>query len=364
MRIAVDVRELEKNSATGIGSVLINLIKYVSLRKEHEFLFIGNQYTNESLFDKVSFIKETENKRVFWDQVLLPKILRKEKIDLFFSPYYKAPLFCPCPYITMVHDCTPIHYPKSIFSKYYFRFFAKLYGKRAHTVLTVSEYSKNDIVRELKLNDKKIKVVHNGIDDIFFKKYTEEETDKVCKYYKLPKKFILWLGAMRPPKNLKYLVNAYSQLSADIKDEYALVIAGKKSGMYLEVKAMAEKLSLVDNIFFPGMINREHLAILYNASKLFVFPSLYEGFGIPIIEAMASGVPVICSDTSSLPEIADGNAVLVNPVYAKEMTGAMTQILSDSQIRLELIDKGAKRSKYFTQQERIAELYSVLTNPN
>jgi len=369
MRIGIDIRELEKGKKTGIGRILLGFLDYVSLLEDrqdacptNEYILFGNQKTEPQagslchLKDvKVRIIRERVT--FVWDQIKLPIAISKERIDIFFSPYFKVPILAPCPLVNVIHDLTPLHHPVSgirhLASGIYYRYFGRLCAKFSKKVITISKYSKREIEEVLRIPGEKIEIIYPGV-----KAPSNRYTD-ISEKYGIQGKYILYIGGIKPHKNIESLIKAYSLLSPDLKREYQLVIGGRKNRHTEYLEKIIEKLNIRDRVLFPGLIADKDLASVYKEASLFVFPSLYEGFGLPPLEAMACGVPVIVSNTTSLPEVVGEAGLLVNPYKVDEIKVAIIKVLTDSTLRNDLIRKGLERSRGFTLKKTADQILEI-----
>lgn len=372
MRIGIDIRELEKGKKTGIGRILTGFLDYISLNDTaNEYLLFGNQFTEPftpHLYIsagrvpqknvKVRIIRERVT--FIWDQIKLPLSLKKAKVQIFFSPYFKAPIFAPCNFVTMIHDLIPLKSSGNTLAKFYYVIWGRLCAKFATKIITVSLFSKEELLKILHINNRKVNVVYNSIDEIFFCPVSREVINKMKKNYGIKNEFILWIGVMKLSKNLPHLIEAYVMLPAEVKDKYNLVIGGKKNKYFKELEALVKELGLENKVLFPGFIADKDLPALYREASLFVFPSLYEGFGIPPLEAMACGTPVVASNTTSLPEVLGDAAILVNPLDTQKLAQGIANVLTDGNLREKLIQGGIKRSQNFSTERCAKELLKCL----
>ncbi len=352
MRIGIDVRELEKGKITGIGRYLLDFLKLAIKQKpEWEFVLFGNQNTQINLeAPNLTKIFIPEYFTLWWDQVKLPRYLKKEKIDIFLTPYLKAPLSLPCKLVVIINDLIPFLFPgyqrlKNLPRRVYFRNLGKRTAKMADKIIAISYYSKKDIVKYFQVSEEKIEVIHLGVD----KKYRplSSNLEKITSKYGIGGKFIFYFGNFNPHKNVKTLVEAYHRLPEKIKNEYQLVLGGRRDRYCTDLEKMIKRLRIEEKVIFTGFISEKDLPAIYSAAELFVFPSLYEGFGLPPLEAMACGAPVITSNTTSLPEVVGEAGILVRPYNIDEIKEAIIRVLTDSALRKSLIEKGLKRIQQF-----------------
>jgi alpha-1,3-rhamnosyl/mannosyltransferase len=350
MKIAIDCRELVDGRLTGIGRILKSILpEFISNHKDLKLVLIMNQFCNYKLtHENVKIVTVNERFTMYTDQIQIPNIVRKENADIFFSPYSKTSFLTKSKNVISILDLTPLiaqpykHKLKSRFSKY----LCKLYSYFSDKIVTTSINSKNDIVELLKIDPNRVAVIYPCIDRIFSPR-NEKEIIAIRKKFSLSKDYLLYVGNPMPHKNLDRLVKAYEFLPEEVKKQYNLVLAG--------THAYSPKIK--DCITIP-FVPDDDLPALYSGAKLFVFPSLYEGFGFPPLEAMACGCPVLSSDAGSLPEILGKDALYCSPVDIKGISDMILNILKDENLRQEYIKKGFARSKIFTA----FEMHTVLLN--
>lgn len=367
MKIAINTLGPSKVKV-GIGNYVVSLVNWLQKTdKENEYLiFVGKE--NEHFFKKAKNFKFHNigvfNKnwliRIIWEQLLLPSILRRKKIDILHSPGFVSPILKNTKQIVTIHDMTFFthsHFHLSSKVKY----FGKLIPisiQRADMVITDSESTKKDIIKLLKTDSNKIKTVHLGTD---FKPKIGAQT-WIRQKYKIKSPFVLYTGTIEPRKNIANLIRAYAKIASKIKQQ--LVIVGKKGWMYDEVFELVEKLGLKERVIFAGYIPDKDLESFYSAADLFIYPSYYEGFGIPVVEAMACGCPVITSNNSSLSEIASGAALLINnPDDIDEIARKMQRVILNKKLQKTLKQKGFARSKVFSWEktaEKTLRAYKAL----
>ena len=232
--------------------------------------------------------------------------------------------------------------------------------ERSDKIITVSESSKRDIIKYLNVPEEKIEIVYNGVHYYEFSGIlTKEKRLMVRSKYSLPEKYILYMGTLEPRKNIESILESYYVLKKNYASEVKLVIAGKKGWLFENIFSVVEKLKLQNDVVFTDYVDELDKAAIYQMASLFVFPSIYEGFGIPVLEAMAASVPVITSNVSSLPEVAGDAAVLVEPKDINSLAESMHKILSDDDFKLELVEKGHIQAKKFTWQSSAEKLYEI-----
>lgn len=348
MKIGIDARAAKWYRGTGIGTYthqLINSLNKVDFINEY-LLFTAENYNSQIDFKDNFFlspIKES-NSSNFWDEVNIPNILNGKDMDIYHVPQNGVglPIKKKCPFIITLHDTIPIHMPETVGDRYLEIFTTKMKSivDNSDGIITVSEFSKEDISKDFNYPKEKIFVTYLASENIY------KPIDKVIansilkKQYSLPSNYILYVGGFSPRKNILGLIKAYSKLPKNIRESHKLVIAGNKGKSYELYKKCAEEYNVDNHVIFPGFISMEYMPYLYNSASLFVYPSFYEGFGLPPIEAMACGVPVIASNVTSIPEIVGDAAVLFNPNDIDELSSNLHEILMDENIKQELIHKG------------------------
>ncbi len=287
--------------------------------------------------------------RILWEQALLPWVARREGIDLLHNMAFVGPVASPCPFIVTVHDLSFLFYPHSFrpLRRSYLRLFARISVHRARRVIAVSESTKRDLVETYGISSAKIDVVHNGVDESF-RPLPADQVAAFRQQKKLPDRFALFVGTLEPRKNIAGLLDAYAKLP---EGRPPLVLVGGKGWFYDEIFGRVQALGLNNEVRFAGFVPTEELPFWFNAADLFVYPSLYEGFGLPPLEAMACGTAVITSTTSSLPEVVGRAGQLVDPTDADALAATMSRVLGDGDLRREMQVAGLKQAAGFSWEE-------------
>jgi glycosyltransferase involved in cell wall biosynthesis len=284
--------------------------------------------------------------RILWEQALLPWIVQREALDLVHTTAFVGPLASSCPFVVTVHDLSFLFFPQSFRSlrRSYLRVFARMSVRQARRVIAVSESTKNDLVKLYGISPAKIDVVYNGV-DASFQPLPADRVASFRQQNRLPDRFILFVGTLEPRKNIVRLIEAYAKLP---KERLPLLLVGGKGWFYDEIFARVEALGLTGEVHFVGFVPAEDLPLWYNAADLFVYPSIYEGFGLPPLEAMACGTAVITSTASSLPEVVGKAGRLVDPTDTDALAGAMAQVLGNRDVQQELEAAGLVQAAGFS----------------
>lgn len=278
----------------------------------------------------------------------LPLEFRKEKLDVFHAQYIIPP-FCNCKTVTTIPDIAYEHYPE-FFSKFYNLWSKALIprsAQRADHIITVSDYSRDDISRTYHIDPERITVTYEGAGPDFFPRDKDECREQVARKYGIKAPFLLYIGRLQERKNLRRLLSAYARLKKVGTDE-KLVLVGKRDWMSENIQTHLNSLGLNHSVIFTGYVPSPDLPIFYNAAEAFVYPSIFEGFGLPVIEAMACGLPVLTSYGSSLQEVAGDAALLVDPMSEESIAQGLGELLGDSSLRLRLGQAGLARSATFS----------------
>lgn len=351
MRIGIDGRAAKWYRGTGIGTYtyeLINSLNKIDLiNKYNIFLPFGSatdiNFTSSFTIKNIS----TDSSNNFWNEVNIPNILSDSDIDIYHVPQngIGLPMEKNCPFVITLHDVIPYKMPETV-GREYLKIFTRDIPKiieHCDGIITVSNFSKNDIVKTLNFPKEKIHVTYLAAENIYCPKNINE-SKKVAQSYGIDEDYILYIGGFSPRKNIIGLIEAFSILLKHYKKKIKLVIAGKHGISYETYRKRAEDLGILDRVLFPGFIKLLDLPYLYTKASLFAYPSFYEGFGLPPIEAMACGTPVISSNVTSIPEVLDDSALLVNPQDIYEISDAMRLILEDDSTRNLLKVKGIIKS--------------------
>ena len=298
--------------------------------------------------------------RIIWEQTALPILARRQHIALWHGMAYALPLGSSVPGVVTVHDLSFLRYPQAFntSNRFYLTRIVALSCRRARRVIAVSQATAAEVHELLGISHSKIDVVYNGVDDEF-RQIPHSEVQARREQAGWPQRFILSVGTLEPRKNYPALIRAYARYRQTSSRPLPLLIGGGKGWRYDEIFALVNELQLEDSVRFLGYLPAEQLPWLYNAATLFVYPSLYEGFGLPVAEAMACGTPAITSTASSLPEIAGEAALTVAPDASDELAEAMRDVLSSEERMHTMQQAGLTQARRFQWQTTAAQTAAV-----
>jgi len=292
--------------------------------------------------------------KLWWEQIGVVRAGRHAGIDVLHTPYWANPLLTPWPTVVTVHDVIQYvlpEYRSGPRSRLYFALGVRGL-RRATAIITVSECSRRDMVRMLGVPADQIRVIENAVGGHLRPVRTPDALERVRRAYGLPDRFVLYLGANDRRKNLDRLIRAYASLPRTVRDEYGLVIAGRQwpgdTPLHPDPARVVAELGLTDRVALTGGVAEEDKAALLSAATVFAFPSLYEGFGLPVLEAMACGTPVLTSSTSSLPEVVGDAGVLVDPTDIGAIAAALADLLADAERRDDLATRALERAARYS----------------
>ena len=369
MKIAVNVQTLVDKQMEGLGWFTFESIKRITQQHlEHEFLFIfGKGIDKKFLFsDNITAINIGPPffRPLVWYfkfEYLLPAILKKHKIDLFISTDGISSTRLKGKILNVIHDLNfeenPQWLPKS-FANYYRKYFP-LWAKKATRIATVSEYSKQDIHKKYNIDLNKIDVVYNGSNDLY-QPISDKQKEETRTEYSRGQKYFLFVGSLHPRKNIEQLLLSFGKFKETDTQDIKLVIVGNKFYWNGPIKEAFDSLKSKTDVIFTGHLSTDKLRNIVASSIALVYVSLFEGFGIPLVEAMNAETAIISSTATCLPEIAGESALYVNPTSTKEISDAMHQLCNNSVLREELIEKGRKQRTLFSWQQTADKLWEAI----
>ena len=354
MKIGIDGRAAKWYRGTGIGTytyqLISNLSKYVDSNQYLTFIPKGSDLKLGNNFS-IEYTQDSSNNN-FWDNVKVPNLLDSFNMELYHVPQNGVGLSdnINCPKTITLHDIIPLRMPETV-SDRYLRIFNDEMPKILNNcdgIITVSEFSKLDIANEFNFPLEKIFVTPLAAEDIY-KPIDRSYCKSVIKdKYRINNNFILYVGGYSPRKNIIGIMEAFSLLNYNLKKDLKIVITGKKGLSYERYKNRAIELGISNSVIFTDFIPLEDLPIFYNACEFLIYPSFYEGFGLPPLEAMACGTPVIASNVTSVPEVCKNSAILVNPNDVNELSYSMERVLTDSFLKLTMIERGLLTSNKYS----------------
>ena len=378
MKIGIDIRNIGKKR-TGDEVVFFNLVKNLAVIDGENEYYLFTDIQEEAVLEEIkgrlkilgkknfSVISLKTGNKFIWNIWALPKYLRKFPVDIYQTQYI-VPFFMPkkTKIITIIHDISFNFFPQLI--KFTDLIFLKLLIpfslKKADKIIAVSQFTKDEIIKYYQISPEKIEWINNAIGDEFLKReYSMEELKAARKKYNLPEKFILYLGTLQPRKNLPFLIEAFVR----VKDRLSgakLVLAGSKNSHNFDrgICKIIDLLGVSKDVVFPGFIGEDDKAKIYKMADIFVFPSLYEGFGIPVLEAMSQGVPAVVSDIPCLREVAREAAIYFDPRTLVNLEEKLYTVFKDKDLREKMVQLGFKRIQFFSWRKTAEKMLIIYNN--
>jgi glycosyltransferase involved in cell wall biosynthesis len=365
VRIGIDAR---KRHDFGIGTYIRNLLRELAkLDRQTDYVVFcnpGDVEETRALGDNFRAVPERSGPYSITEQLSIPLAVKRERLDLFHSPHYVLPALTPSRTVVTIHDCIHLMFPEYLNNRLGYAYARAALWTAAHKsdrIFTVSEQSKRDILKFFKVPPDKIVVTPNAIDDRFNVEPSEEHVMQTRERYQLSHSYLLYVGNIKPHKNLERLIEAFHQVRGEGRSELELLIIGSEISQMQALRRAVHKYQLHRYVRFLGFVPDKTLAVLYRLASVFVFPSLYEGFGLPPLEAMASGTPVVTSNVSSLPEVVGDAAVLVDPYSAEAIAEGILTVLRSTHLRDDLRRRGLERAHEYSWNRsvrRVREIYA------
>ncbi|MFN2220781.1 MAG: glycosyltransferase family 4 protein [Anaerolineae bacterium] len=369
MLIGIDASRATAAQRTGTETYSLHLIReLLALGKGHRFRLYFNQPPAPGLFPDAAEMRVMPFARL-WTHARLSREMRTAAPDLLFVPSHVLPLLHPERCVVTIHDLGFYYYPEAhtLSQNLYLRWSTRYNARIATRVIADSIATRNDLLRYYRVPGERIEVVYPGRDEALGPVRDPEVLQDVRARHGLSEPYLLYVGTLHPRKNLVRLVQAFSAFTkamaagpAKPKAEPQLVLAGQKGWLYEEILNQVRKLDLVDRVVFTGYVPDADLPAVLSGAVAFVFPSLYEGFGLPVLEAMACGTPVICSNVSSLPEVAGEAALQVDPLDVEALAEAIHWVISDAGLRATLVERGYEQVQRFSWQRCASQVLQVL----
>lgn len=367
MIIGIDASRANRDIKTGTEWYSYNLILELAKIDSENRYFL---YTPEKLKEKLSKLPNNFEEKILswppkylWTMLRMSYEMKKQSPDLLFVPAHIIPLISPQKTVTTIHDVGFVRFPDlySNLEVKYHKFGLEQAIKKASTIITISEFSKKEMIELYHIDSQRIKVVYQGFDRGEYRVIDDRERlAKVKEKYKLPNNYLLFVGRINFKKNIPNLIKAFKEvLSQDELKDFKLVLVGEPETGYDDIIREIKKQNLNDKILLLGWVNMEDLVCIMNMAKVFVFPSKYEGFGIPPLEAMSCNIPVIAADSGSIPEVVNDAALLFNPDSPSDIAEKLIKLLKNRKLQEDLINLGRQRINNFSWNKCAKETLEV-----
>jgi len=373
MRIVVDARKV---ADYGIGTYIRRLGSTCArLAPDDEFFFLGHGSDPAGLTatetdsgaiaaltaPNISWVPNSSANYGATELLSVSWQVRKLDADVFHAPHYVYPLFVPCPGVVTIHDCIHLRFPRQLpnpAASVYARLMLRRAVRAADRVITVSQATRADLIELVDADRSKIEVIPHGCDPFFLEKVPQDQLDAVRHYFGLERPFLLSVGNIKAHKNMKRMLQAFGKLCPDYPD-LDLVVAGGSLHTHPELDAVCTECGVRDRVRSLGVVPKAELRALYKMAEIFVFPSLYEGFGLPALEAMACGTPVVAARSSAIPEVVGHSGLLVNPYRVDSIAAAVRSLLENESFRRALGVQGRRRAREFDWDETATRMLKV-----
>lgn len=369
MRIAVNTRLLQKDKLEGIGWFTFESLQRITRsHPEHEFLFLFDRPFNEEFIfsENIRPIVVGPPTRhpvlwYWWFEQSLPRIFRKYSPDLFLSPDGFLSLSSTIPQLPVIHDLNFEYYPKDFpfLAIRYFKNYFPQYARKARRIATVSEYSKQDISKCYSISPDKIDVVYDGVHSIFKPLHETDKTSTKNRYTQ-GSEYLLFVGALSPRKNVVRLLQAYDEFKSRSNHPVKLVIAGERMWKTAEIDQTLQNMKYASDVLFTGRVQPEDLRLIMASALALIFVPYFEGFGIPIVEAMSCDVPVVTSNVTSMPEVAGDAGLLVDPFSVESIRDGIHAIVHEKELRDKLVGLGRIQREKFSWDKTAEALWNCI----
>ncbi len=371
MKIAIDIRRL---ADFGVGTYIRNLVRMLARQdRTNRYLLVDGPDSAAGLPEELEALPENFNRVTFRpkDQTLRNHLqfrflMRTYGIDLLHVPHVRVPLLLPCPYVVTVHDLAEFFFPTDDGLRGSLRYFlGRRALARAARVLAVSQATRRDVTRLFRVPAGRIEVVYNAIDDRFAQSNRREDAQRILERYGVNYPFLLYAGSVKPQKNVVRLIEAFAAVKGEVGEhptyrELKLIVIGDEPSNNPDLRRTVVRCRMEQEVRFLGFVPLDVLRVFYQAAAAFVFPSLYEGFGLPPLEAMAQGTPAVVSNAAALPEVLGQAAVMVNPENVFDIARGIRRVLLEPETRAYLRCRGLEQVKRFSWErsiERVLEIY-------
>ena len=369
MKIAVNTRMLLKGKMEGIGYFTYESFRrIVKAHPEHEFIFIFDRPYDESFIfsENITPVVASPPARhpllwYLWYEHSLPRVFKKTKADLFIGTDGYLSVASKIKTLSVFHDINFEHYPEDVpfFNRLFYRHYFPIYAQTAARIAAVSEFTKNDVVEKYKIDARKIDIVYNGVSEQF-NPLSAAEIIQVRNKFTQGQPYFLFVGSLHQRKNISNMLKAFDEYKKSASSPVKMVLAGAKRWWTDEMEKTLEQMQFKSDVIFTGRVSFDDLCKITSGALAMTYVSTFEGFGIPIIEAMRSGVPVITSNVTSMPEVAGNAALLCDPFSVSSIAESMMKIANDEQLRKTLIEAGLKRQNDFSWDKTAVQLWNSI----
>lgn len=361
--IGIDARKAQD---FGIGTYVRNLVQALAgLDRENRYVLFARPQDQELFQDlPETFRVVVESAPVYSLRELAALSLQivKQRLDLYHATHYVLPWMLPSKVVVTIHDIIHLLYPDFLPNRFAFLYAQRMIRRslaRGDRIITVSGNTRADLLRYFDVDNRKIEVIYNGVEDLYRRRVSREELEHWQLVLGIAPPYLLFVGNPKPHKNLDTVVKAYARARRQAGFTAPLVCVGNRAANEFKIRQRAESLGVGSHVRLLGHVPQEALPAIYQGATLFLYPTLYEGFGLPIVEAMASGLPVITSNTSALKEIGQGYALLVEPLDVAGMADAIARAMTDADLRRDLAERGERRAEDFRWQEAAAKTLAI-----
>lgn len=366
MRLGIMLRHFDQHDG-GVKVYTREVVhSLIELNRKHEIVLLFRNRRRMGTYQGVAGVSEVlleGGSILYWDQIKVPKAVRQYGIDVLFNPKYSIPLRADCKTAWVCHGMDWYAMPEAspFMDRLSHRFLVPRYAAKADALIAVSEITREHLLKYLKVPPERIHTIYSGLSDAFRNRLSRQELAEIREQFSLPPRFLLYCGAVYPPKNFTRMIQAYAKVGP--AQGVPLVIAGG-SNRYLSEHELDEpkRQNISDWVRWPGWIDNKDLPALYQLADGLLLPSLYESVGMPIMEAMACGCPVLTSDRFGTKEIAGDAAVLIDPESVDAIAAGIDRLLNDQQLRATIVACGLQRAQRFTWTQTASELMRVLEN--
>jgi glycosyltransferase involved in cell wall biosynthesis len=363
VRIAIDASTISTQG--GPRTYVLGLLEaLLQLDRQNEYIVFYNDATHLGRFPQARELVlpgKSPLARLWREHVLLPAACRRERIDLLHCPKSAIPFRAPCPTVVTLHDLIPLRHPETekFAAHCYWRLQIPNAARRSSFIITDSEHARQEIMADYGVPPERIKAVMLGFAPAMLAPRDADKGGEIRARYGLPERYLLYVGTIQPRKNIDTLIEAYNRLRQERQFTPKLVIVGRKGWLYDRLFARIDELGLVDEVIFTGFVPDEELPYLYDGALVFAYLSFFEGFGLPPLEAMACGVPVVTSNATSLPEVVGDAGVTVPPADLEQVTAALASILDNPALAATLGERGRARARLFSWEAAARETMAI-----